>query len=321
HGRIRQAFQSTESYFIARHTLDGGTPHCDAQKAFLTAWSNFYYSSDNQPVSGLSVIKDPSVGQTRFCRGGYAIQLQNKSPTKWAGHAFPRVVKGSVGIQTSVVLARGIGLFILAKSGQDEIRFDSPRYVQVALKSVGWNGESIRVYVPPGGTAWLLPIDNYYGEYTLAITNTSVGQRIEMWRAAWMIFLRHPVVGAGLGAYQSKVGDLIDQGRIAGFIREYDHPHNDYLNALASSGIVGLAVLFGILGLPIWYFSRSLRQEGHAVRAAAMAGLITAAGFAIYALTDTIFLHSMMITWYVVYMALFYAVIRTGLEKQQKASR
>jgi len=44
--------------------------------------------------------------------------------------------------------------------------------------------------------------------------------------------------------------------------------------------------------------------------------VLTVVGFTIYALTDTIFLHSIMITWYVIYMALFYSLLDTRAASQ-----
>lgn len=321
HGRIKQAFQSTKNYFLARRALVGDFPHCDAQKAFLTAWSDFYYFMNNRPPLGLSVVKDPSVAHTGLCRGEYAVRLQNNSRTKWAGYAFPRVLKEKADAQSSMVLVRGTGLFTLGQSERSKIHFDSPGYVQVALKDADWGGEIIRIYIPPGKTAWLLPVDGYYGEYTLAIANTSVGQRLEMWRAAWTMFLQHPFWGIGTGAFQQTINRFIKDGKAASFVRDYDHPHNDYLNALAGSGIVGFAVLIAILFLPLRRFWHAVNSPARVTHAVGMAGVLSVIGFAIYALTDTIFLHSMMITWYVVYMALFYALLSAKAGMQAKPDR
>jgi len=171
------------------------------------------------------------------------------------------------------------------------------------------SGTSIFIFVPPEGKINLVPLDSYPGEYSLSIADTSVGKRIEMWRAGWRLFLTHPALGVGTGAYKVKTNELIQTGQVAPFIGTYDHPHNDYVDALSSRGILGILALFVILLVPAGRFMQAIRSPERRNHAVGMAGMLTVAGFAIFALTDTIFLHSIMITWYVIYMALFYALL------------
>lgn len=49
HGRVSLALRNTADYFVAQRAVADSEPHCDGQKAFLTAWSNFYYFSNNRP--------------------------------------------------------------------------------------------------------------------------------------------------------------------------------------------------------------------------------------------------------------------------------
>jgi len=314
-GRLRNAFQSTRDYFIALHSINGKNAEtlskmrCDNQKTFLSAWLNFFYISDGHPPSGADVVEDPLMKQAGLCPGNYAVRLHNPSHVKSTGYIFPRMPPAQAHMQSSKMLVHGTGVFILSAVKDARMLFDSPGYTQLTLKAESWPGTAVRVYVLPNETAWLVPVESYFGEYTLSIANTSVGKRLEMWRAAWRLFLSHPVLGVGIGAFQTKTDELVRSGQVATFVSSYDHPHNDYMDALSSRGILGFAALLAILLIPIWRFLQATRSPEHATHALGLAGVLTVAGFAIYALTDTIFLHSIMITWYVIYMALFFSLL------------
>lgn len=324
HKRISDVAGSLHNYSVALTYAkrvpppgSAGRTLCDSNAKFLRAWLD-----SARLVSGsgnAAVVADSSVGDISGCVGGHAIRLHNQESQSVAQYAFLRLPDGSAKAQRTELMTRGAGTLSFA-GGTAVGSINSRAYQAVSIINSASPGKIINVFVAPAETVWLIPMDGYFGEYSLSIANTSVGQRLEMWRAAWIIFLRHPILGAGLGAFRSKVDGLIAKGRVAEFIRDFDHPANEYMNALSSSGIAGFAVLLGILGLPSWLFSRTVGNVDPAKRAVGMAGLLTAAGFAIYALTDTIFLHSMMITWYVIYMALFVALIQDWVTKQENGN-
>ncbi|MGH8363750.1 MAG: hypothetical protein ACRESQ_10415, partial [Gammaproteobacteria bacterium] len=89
---------------------------------------------------------------------------------------------------------------------------------------------------------------------------------------------------------------------------------------LASFGIVGFLALLAVFLLPGWFFTRAVPSGERATHALGMAGVLTVVGFAIYALTDVVFLHNMMIIWYVIYVALFVALIQAQMEKRDNGS-
>lgn len=321
--RVSNSFSSVESYYIGRNTVVGENPinftgpRCDDQKHFLEQFVKFLYGPNNPEPSGASVQKDPLLVQTGFCKDGYAVRIRGVDRSRWTSHWFPRLPTVGVGKQFSTILVRGTVFNPFGQdNGGDPVQYAG--YTRIKLNKSNWPGTMIAVYVPYGEIAWIVPLDNYYGEYTLAIANTAVGQRFEMWRASWKLFLHHPLLGVGTGAYQDKVAQLIQGGEIFPFVGEFDHPHSDYFNALSSAGIVGSLALLAILIVPLVRFWRALRGKDSVSHAVGLAGALTVLGFAIYALTDTIFLHSMMITWYVIYMALFYALLDVQASKLAK---
>ena len=110
---------------------------------------------------------------------------------------------------------------------------------------------------------------------------------------------------------------MAHRGLIAPAAAQYDHPHSDYFDALSSRGIMGLLALFALLGVPAIYFVRALKNQGDTSHAVGLAGLLLVCGFAICGLTDTVFIHSMNISWYVIYVALFMALLKPGSAKAE----
>lgn len=320
-GRIRQALNEIQDYFVALSSLKGFNTvgnfpiHCDNSEEFLNAWSKFEATNTQSAIQAV-VVNDSMLDPVGICQHKYALRLYNPSSHIWGRYIFPRMASlHSEAHPSSSVLVRGRGTFVFGAKKQDQIQFDSQNYRRLILDS-SVIPEYLIIYVPPGQTAWLAPLEGYYGEFSLSIVVTSVGKRFEMWRAAWYLFLRHPFLGVGTGAYQPETQRLIARGEIAPFVQSYDHPHNDYLNALASFGIVGFLLLLGIIMVPAWFFVRAAHSGERTVHALGLAGLFTVIGFAIYALTDVVFLHNMMIIWYVIYVALFFALVQTQNEKQ-----
>jgi O-antigen ligase len=86
---------------------------------------------------------------------------------------------------------------------------------------------------------------------------TSVGLRIGMTHWAWDLFLEHPVVGLGAGEYKSAHRDHPDFKAVLARARterhrdymQRSHPHSMYLYSLASTGLVGGALLVGVIAL------------------------------------------------------------------------
>ncbi len=75
-------------------------------------------------------------------------------------------------------------------------------------------------------------------------TNTNVGQRLLLWKAAIKMFLANPFLGVGTGDYVRTMHQLIENGEYPAFLAGFNQPHNMYLFALATNGIFGL---FGLL--------------------------------------------------------------------------
>lgn len=100
------------------------------------------------------------------------------------------------------------------------------------------------------------------------------GYRIEAAGATFGLFQRFPLTGSGLGSFQAAF-PLVQPPTIPGFWR---HAHADWVEFLATTGIVGAA----ILGCGLFFYGRRLRQvvlhgersEGRAAGLAALGALV-----------------------------------------------
>ncbi|MGH9710250.1 MAG: O-antigen ligase family protein [Candidatus Acidiferrales bacterium] len=137
----------------------------------------------------------------------------------------------------------------------------------IALLAMGWLGEN-RV------------LNRFSGYRADELT---ANRRVTMLKGTWRIFLDHSLIGCGLGtlvAVYPRYETYYD-GKIV------DHAHNDYIEALAETGIAG-----GICGLAfflLWFREvrmRLAREQSSLSQALHVAGIAACAGIMVHSLVD-----------------------------------
>jgi O-antigen ligase len=111
----------------------------------------------------------------------------------------------------------------------------------------------------------------------------TAGKRASMRRDTWQIFLHHPVAGTGLGTLQIVYPpyESLYDGKIV------NHTHNDYLEALAETGILGGLCCAWFLGVLFGESLRRLRQLNNSFAGALqLSGLVACVGFLVHGLVD-----------------------------------
>jgi O-antigen ligase len=100
-----------------------------------------------------------------------------------------------------------------------------------------------------------------------------VSARPLLWRAAGRLFLRHPVEGAGVGAFAWTLPDLLrEEGRT---VPMRDNPGSGYVQAAAETGLIGaLITLAAVLGLASQAWRRARGEETDLPAAAAGAAVL-----------------------------------------------
>jgi O-antigen ligase len=136
--------------------------------------------------------------------------------------------------------------------------------------------------------------------YTEGNSDTSIGNRFELWKGSVVIFKEHPVFGVGVDKYRDALHDLSQRKIITEVASWFAHSHNEFLFNAARLGLFGLIALLALYLVPAYYFARDLRHDDREVRSAAAMGLSLGAGIFVLGLTDVVFL------WWEVFP--FYAV-------------
>jgi len=127
---------------------------------------------------------------------------------------------------------------------------------------------------------------------------SSVGTRLAMWNIALDVWQQAPVLGTGPGDFDDEVMKLQAEGEYTG-MEVHNSVHNIYFQALVGSGVIGLAaLLFTVILLPLFVFSRGV----HIDRSAAYAGFILVLSYAVFGLTESWTLRLPAVSVYLVYL-------------------
>lgn len=279
----------------------------------LQAWIDA--SDSNYPV-GFSVSAESATGVSATelknlgCSQGAMVHFRNRS-TRMAWMIMPRFEPSLTGMSSTQLLLDGYGSagFSRWRYGQNPIH--ASHFTRRNFRAPVQYGGGVTVMVRPGSDVLLVPVETYFGEYRYTLLSTPVAQRLEMWRAAWLLFKRAPLFGVGTGAYQDETRVLVEAGRVPPDIADFDHAHSDYFDALSSRGLLGFLSLLLLLGVPAWLCKDGLDSHDPHRVGAALGGVLVATGFAIFGLTETMFIHSVTIGWYVIMTAIFFVCVET----------
>lgn len=88
----------------------------------------------------------------------------------------------------------------------------------------------------------------------------SARQRLELWRVARRIFIEHPIVGVGLGAYQDAHYVYAMRPEFNPIALGHRDAHSTYYRLLAESGLVGFVLFFGMIGVTVYDAERTRRR-------------------------------------------------------------
>jgi O-antigen ligase len=107
-------------------------------------------------------------------------------------------------------------------------------------------------------------------------------KRNETWAMTLKMFAAHPILGVGMGAYWVAVPAFHDG---SGTLTPQE-AHNDYLELLASGGLVGLAIGAWFLFAVAKKAKANLASSDRLRRAACLGACIGIAGVAVHSLVD-----------------------------------
>jgi len=134
-----------------------------------------------------------------------------------------------------------------------------------------------------GGDRLVSNLEAARNELTTNTNDSSEGaSRNEIWRATLKMFAAHPILGVGLGAYWIGITAYHD----ASGVLVPQEAHNDYLELLASGGVIAFALgvwfVFSVIDLA----GKNLWSSSGFVRAARFGAVLGIAGVAVHSLVD-----------------------------------
>jgi O-antigen ligase len=118
---------------------------------------------------------------------------------------------------------------------------------------------------------------------SVQLLEVSSGKRASMRRDTWRIFLNHPFVGTGLGTLQIVYPpyETLYDGKIV------NHTHNDYLEALAETGLAGGLCCAWFIGVLLAELLKRLRQLNNSFAGVLqLSGFVACCGFLVHSLVD-----------------------------------
>jgi O-antigen ligase len=93
--------------------------------------------------------------------------------------------------------------------------------------------------------------------------NTSVGQRLDHWKLAWAMGLDRPLTGWGEAGYVTEKTRRVAAGQASPVLLDFGHTHNELLDQFVKRGLIGVAGLAALYGVPLWLFWPR-RRDRHA---------------------------------------------------------
>ncbi len=163
-------------------------------------------------------------------------------------------------------------------------------------RSIGWRRPIVAtvvtmiavVAITIAGLVWLGGDQLTTGVETASIEAGQVSfahegtRRSDFWRAAWQMARAHPFAGAGLGGFWAEVPVYHD----ASGLQTPHQAHNDYLELLASGGVIGAAIFVWFVVLLIGAGRRVARNYSDFQRAAAFGAILGIAGIGVHSLVE-----------------------------------
>jgi len=87
---------------------------------------------------------------------------------------------------------------------------------------------------------------------------SSVGHRLELWKASWLIAKNDNFLGNGPDDFQSSTQKIVDTGQVHKNMTQFVGPHNQYFESMVNEGVFGLVSLLAIFFIPMRIILKNL---------------------------------------------------------------
>ncbi len=202
----------------------------------------------------------------------------------WAAIVLSRSRGGLLAVSIQMVVG---GLFFISSKWPAANRSPLSR----RTRTIGVVGATILaiVFTVAGSTLWLggdqlsTGVETATSEMSVKHDDYHEGaRRRDFWRATLLMARAHPIFGAGLGAYWAEIPLYHD----ASGILSPQQAHNEYLEIVASGGLIGVGLLTWFIVALGRRIQRGLATYSGEQRAIAMGAIIGVLGVAVHSLVD-----------------------------------
>lgn len=163
-------------------------------------------------------------------------------------------------------------------------------------------------------------VSEFFDYYEEGRNGTSVGLRLDMWKAGWTAFQENPLIGSGPSGTEAVIDDLIGSGQIHPAVRNFRHLHNQYVEVMARYGVVGVAAYILLLAVAIGLFMKKTRSTIPEVRALALGGAFFVTLHAVVNLTQSMLERNIGVTMFVFMVVFIWAVLKSEESKSAGAA-
>lgn len=136
----------------------------------------------------------------------------------------------------------------------------------------------------------------------------SVGLRLELWRLAIETWWQNPLLGGDFRAFETALESAVADGRLVAEHLELRHAHNVFLQALSTSGLLGLLALLVLIGVPLAQCLRWLGRRHLPLGVVAWFGLVGVVVIAAMGFTEAVFTRNDGAQWFGLLVAVTYAL-------------
>lgn len=151
-------------------------------------------------------------------------------------------------------------------------------------------------------------VDQYFNEGQV---RTSVGYRLEMWKSGLWAFSERPVLGWGAEGYKNNFeAQKISSGDIDAGIWRFNSLHSQYVEELATGGLLGLFGFLVLMGGLFVIFFQKINSNDNEVRSLGAAGALLVLCYLDFSLTLTFFLRNSSTLFFLMFVVFIYSSSR-----------
>lgn len=247
-----------------------------------------------------------------LCLAGVAWGFRQPSHRLWGAFLLLGALMGILGSLFSGSRGGWVGFpFVLLVLYRGYGEFLS-RWLKVAVVAVVLGGASLVYALPQTGVQLRVhqAVADVRGYIVDGNSHSSVGARFEMWHGAGRLILDKPLLGWGDNGYEDGLKVLAEEGIIDPFVTRYGHAHNEFIDAFAKGGVVGLVLLLILYLLPMRLFAQRLSEPDLQVRSVAVAGVLLPVAYIDFGLSQVFLAHNSGIMVFAFWLATLYGVLR-----------